>query len=338
MEDQMLKAIYVTLLFAFGVVLATPARAAPAAHPRAAPQHRQTASIDQTILQTQVLLARAGFSPGTIDGRGGDNFENALHAFQQVNRLQVGRADNATMQSLGRLSDQPVLTNYAILPEDVNGPFSPVIPTDYTQMAQLPQLAYRTPRQALAEKFHMSENLLAALNPSANFARAGTTIEVANVAPMPADPKAEAAAPAPRQAAKAARVVIDKRGHAVMAYDADNRLLGFFPASIGSPEKPAPSGSLEVRSVNYDPDYTYDPAYAFKGQSALRKVTVHPGPNNPVGLVWIALSEKGYGIHGTPDPDAVGKAQSHGCVRLTNWDALALAKLVGKGTRVDFVG
>jgi lipoprotein-anchoring transpeptidase ErfK/SrfK len=114
--------------------------------------------------------------------------------------------------------------------------------------------------------------------------------------------------------------------------------MAFYPASIGSAEKPAPSGTFQVRRVTYDPDYTYNPAYGFKEQKTRRKVTVRPGPNNPVGLVWIALSAKGYGIHGTPEPDKVGKTQSHGCVRLTNWDALALAKLVRKGTPVDFIG
>jgi lipoprotein-anchoring transpeptidase ErfK/SrfK len=133
-------------------------------------------------------------------------------------------------------------------------------------------------------------------------------------------------------------VVVDKPHHAVLVYDADNRLLAFYPASIGSTEKPAPSGRFIIRSVDYDPTYTYNPAYAFKGQHAQRKVTIRPGPNNPVGLVWIGLSAKGYGIHGTPDPHEIGKTQSHGCVRLTNWDALSLAKLVSKGTPVDFVG
>jgi lipoprotein-anchoring transpeptidase ErfK/SrfK len=124
----------------------------------------------------------------------------------------------------------------------------------------------------------------------------------------------------------------------VLVYSADNRLVAFYPASIGSTEKPAPTGTLVVRSITYDPNYTYNPAYAFKGQTAEHKVTVRPGPNNPVGLVWIGLSDNGYGIHGTPDPDQVGKAQSHGCVRLTNWDALALARMVKCGTLADFVG
>ena len=136
----------------------------------------------------------------------------------------------------------------------------------------------------------------------------------------------------------AAVVVVDKRQKAVLAYDAEKRLIGFYPASIGSADKPAPSGTLQVRSVARDPEYTYNPKYQFKGQTAERPVKVAPGPNNPVGIVWIGLSAEGYGIHGTPEPEKVGKTQSHGCVRLTNWDALALARLVKKGTPVQFAG
>ena len=155
-----------------------------------------------------------------------------------------------------------------------------------------------------------------------------TTISgVANVTPMPLDPKlaersGEGSGSSTTQESKAAKVVVDKRNRAVLAFGPDNQVLGFFPASIGSAEKPAPSGEFVVRSVAYDPDYTYNPAYGFKGQKAQRPVKIAPGPNSPVGVVWIGLSAQGYGIHGTPDPDKVGKTQSHGCVRLTNWDAL----------------
>jgi lipoprotein-anchoring transpeptidase ErfK/SrfK len=322
-------------------------RAAAHRHAQAPASHPEIPALNETVLQAEVLLARAEFSPGAIDGRDGDNFANALHAFQQANGLPVGRLDEQTLASLAQLSNEPVVAEYTIQPDDVAGPFAPVIPQDFEKMAQLPRLAYCSPRQLLAEKFHMSEGLLAALNPGRNFTEAGTAVTVANLPPISQnqdgrgnsgqgsgssrEPKA-AAGPA------AARVVVDKPSHAVLVYGADNRLLAFYPASIGSAEKPAPSGRFAVRSVAYDPTYTYNPAYGFKERKTERKVTVRPGPNNPVGLVWIGLSAKGYGIHGTPDPDKVGKTQSHGCVRLTNWDALSLAKLAKKGTPVDFLG
>jgi lipoprotein-anchoring transpeptidase ErfK/SrfK len=334
--------------------LAAPATAAHKGHtvsqPLKAPAAAQNRGpvINEPVLQAEVLLARAGFSPGTIDGRDGENFAKALHAFQQANGLPVGPLDQATSQRLAQLSSDPVLGQYTILPDDVGGPFVPAIPQDFAQMAQLPALSYRNPRQLLAEKFHMSEGLLAALNPGTNFAEAGAAISVANVAPMAQSPAADPAArqgsgssgepgaASPHTAAE--RVMVDKANHTVIVYGADNRLIAFYPASIGSAEKPALSGRFTVRSVAYDPTYTYNPTYGFKEQKSQRPVKVAAGPNNPVGLVWIGLSAKGYGIHGTPEPDKVGKTQSHGCVRLTNWDALALAKLVKKGTPIDFVG
>jgi lipoprotein-anchoring transpeptidase ErfK/SrfK len=333
------------LLLAVGMAAAVPwsGPASAARHRHTVPvAHNQAPQFNQAVLNAEVLLDRAGFSSGTIDGRDGDNFGNALHAFQQVNGLPVGRLDEQQLERLAQVANAPAVTEYTIQPGDVEGPFTPQIPQDFQQMAQLPRVAYHSPQQLLAAKFHMSEALLSALNSGKNFGQAGTVITVANVAPMPADPKlaarsGEGSGSSTQQQPKAAKVVVDKRNHAVLAYGPDSRVLAFFPASIGSTEKPAPSGTFEVRSVAYDPDYTYNPAYGFKGQKAERPVRVAPGPNNPVGMVWIGLSAKGFGIHGTPDPDKIGKTQSHGCVRLTNWDALALAKLVKRGTSVAFV-
>jgi lipoprotein-anchoring transpeptidase ErfK/SrfK len=332
-------------LLAPGPVLAAPHHSS---HHAAGPRHAATAqkpAFSQTVLEAEVLLDRAGASPGAIDGREGENFANALHAFQQASGLPIGPLDQQTMARLAQTSNGPDLTQYTIQPEDVKGPFAPQIPQNFEKMAELPRLAYHNARQELAEKFHMSESLLAALNPNpnTNFDQPGTVITVANVAPMPDDPKLAArsgdgSGSSAENTPAAGKIVVDKPHHAVLVYSPDNRLIAFFPASIGSAEKPAPSGSFVVRPVSYDPTYTYDPAYHFKGQKAERKVTVKPGPNNPVGLVWIGLSAKGYGIHGTPDPEAVGKTQSHGCIRLTNWDALKLAKMVKRGTPVDFVG
>jgi lipoprotein-anchoring transpeptidase ErfK/SrfK len=191
-------------------------------------------------------------------------------------------------------------------------------------MAKLDRLGYTSPVEELAEKFHMDESLLKALNPGKAFDKAGTTILVANI-------KNE------KPGEKVGKIVVEKGQHALRALDKDGKLVAFYPASIGSEEKPAPSGSYKVERVAQNPSYTYNPKYKFKGVKSDKPFTIKPGPNNPVGAVWIDLSLESYGIHGTPEPSKVGKTYSHGCVRLTNWDVKQLAAMVEKGTSVEFV-
>jgi len=190
--------------------------------------------------------------------------------------------------------------------------------------AKLPHLGYTAPIQALAAKFHMDQALLRSLNPGVDFTVAGTRIVVVR--------PGEAALPA------VARVEVDKSADEVRAYDGGGKLVAAFPATVGSTERPAPSGELAVRFVVANPTYTYDPSRLTFGKAAGGKLTLQAGPNNPVGSTWIELSVETYGIHGAPDPTEIGKTASHGCVRLTNWDAAALGRAVKKGTPVVFVG
>jgi len=193
------------------------------------------------------------------------------------------------------------------------------------QQAKLKRLDYTSAGEMLAERFHMDEDLLERLNRGKKLDAAGTTITVANVNGKPAALKA-----------KLGKIEVDKSRKIVRALGPDGDLIAVYPGSIGSEEKPAPSGTLKVARVAKNPTYTYNPDYKFRGVKAKEEFKIAPGPNNPVGVVWIALNAKGYGIHGTPDPEKVGKSYSHGCVRLTNWDALALAAMVKKGTPVEF--
>jgi len=193
-------------------------------------------------------------------------------------------------------------------------------------MKDIPHLGYTSPREELAEKFHMSEQLLAALNPDSHFDRAGETIAVVDTS------NGGIGTPA-----KADRAEIDKVRQTVKLFDKSNVLIGFYPASVGSEEKPSPSGTLKVTEIDPNPTYRYNPAYHFKGVHSRKPFKIMPGPNNPVGTVWINLSADGYGIHGTPSPQNISKGQSHGCVRLTNWDAERVAASLSKGTPVVFV-
>jgi len=277
------------------------------------------------MLRAQVLLARAHFSPGVIDGQDGGNVRNAIAAFEAAHALPVdGVMDDQVWVALSK-DEQPALTDYVITAEDVKGPFVAKIPTDYAEMAKLPALSYSSPSEALAEKFHMDEILLKTLNPGADFSAVGTQIVVAALGPD-------------KLPASVARLDVDKAKRQIRAYDDGGDLIAVYPATVGSAERPAPEGEWAVRTVAPNPTYTYDPSRLTFGKASNGKLTIKPGPNNPVGSTWIDLTKDTFGIHGTPDPRLVGKTASHGCVRLTNWDVRQLSQAVKKGTRVAFVG
>jgi lipoprotein-anchoring transpeptidase ErfK/SrfK len=283
-------------------------------------------------LKAQVLLARAGFSPGAIDGRNGENFQNALSAFQKKNALnESGKLDKETWAKLVQNSE-PVLIEYTISAADLKGPFADEIPLKYEERAKLKRLDYTSAPEMLAERFHMDQEFFEELNRGKKLDQAGTALLVANVNVKPAAIGAKAA-----KLEKAAKVEADKQNSIVRVLAKDGSLLATYPASIGSEAKPAPSGTLKVVRVARNPTYTYDPEFKFRGVKAEEKLHMAPGPNNPVGSVWIALDQKSYGIHGSAEPSKVGKIGSHGCVRMTNWDALALAKIVRKGMPVQFI-
>jgi lipoprotein-anchoring transpeptidase ErfK/SrfK len=284
------------------------------------------------LVSFAVLLDRQGFSPGQIDGTANRSFSRALAAMRSARKIAAtGDPDCETWKALGGDgADQPIVT-YTVTDADVQGPFEPQIPKELPEQAKLPALAYRTPLEEIAERFHAAPSLIQKLNPGAAIA-AGRVIKVPGVLPFDAGVK-----PSPNDA-KTGDISIDvsRDESALRATRSDGTLVLYAPVTTGSAHDPLPIGDWKVTGVQWNPPFHYNPALFWDAKAKDTKATIKPGPNNPVGVVWIDLNLDHYGLHGTPEPGTVGLTQSHGCVRLTNWDAARVAALVKPGTLVKF--
>jgi lipoprotein-anchoring transpeptidase ErfK/SrfK len=309
----------------------------------AAPHTTAIGSGGMSELESQVLLDRAGFSSGEIDGERGKNGRNALAAFRKARGIPSDiRGNKSLLLALGAGSVEPIV-DHVITAQEAAGPFNASIPQDMTEQSKLPGMYYTSILDELGEEFHSAPALLQRLNPGAHFT-AGANIRVPNVLATTRDTAASPEAAVAqtgvpqrvRNHAGRVRVVVSKKSSILTVYDDNDRIIFHAPVTSGSEHDPLPLGNWVITAVVRNPTYNYNPSLFWDADPANAKVTIAAGPNNPVGDVWIDLNKPHYGIHGTPQPARIGYAESHGCVRLTNWDAMELAALVDKGTAVIF--
>ena len=324
--------------------------AAPAAKGKKAGDSKADAaaakpSIDRTILHVQVILDKLGFGPGVLDGRGGQSLVAALKGFQESRSLQTtGKIDQATLQALYPYRSWRPTRELALTEEVLRGPFINPLPKEPEAQAKLPAMAYRTRLEALAERFHTTPEILIALNSPETMLTPGTKVVFPNALPLSRDYKTQNAAwrqtlsslNVSAEQPQAARLVVDKSEGVLRVYDDQDRLIGLFSATIGSSKDPLPLGNWKINAVSPNPEWRFDPKLIRTAKPGSEKAIVPPGPNNAVGVVWIDLSKEHYGIHGTAEPQTIGRAESNGCIRLTNWDAARVALMVKPGTPALF--
>jgi lipoprotein-anchoring transpeptidase ErfK/SrfK len=283
------------------------------------------------IVAFQVLLDRQGFSPGQIEAAANVNTARALTAFQRARHVATsGKPDCETWQALNGAASEATVVEYEITAEDAKGPFTARIPAGLDQQADLPALGYRSVLERLAERFHSAPALLSSMNHGAKFA-AGEKIKVPGVTAFDPDLK-----PVKDAAAGDITIQVSREDSSLRATRPDGTVVFFAPVTSGSQHDPLPVGDWKVTGVAWQPLFHYNPDLFWDANPKDQKATLKAGPNNPVGLVWIDLNLDHYGLHGTPEPGRIGVAQSHGCVRLTNWDVARVAALVKPGTPVLF--
>lgn len=319
-----------TRRFLIGILgLAAALSIAPTARPQEAARSQETEISE--AMQTQISLARANFSPGVIDGRWGSNTRSALRAFQKTQDLDVtGDLDQASRNALG-FDGQKFLVDYTLTKADLAGPFIDKIPDELPAQADLDRLAYTSAEEALAERFHLSEDALRSLNPEVTL-EAGATLRIPNLTKTSTAASTSSDTESPQEL----RIVVSRTAESLELRNEEDQLIFFAPVTAGSKTYPLPIGTFEVETVTTEPTYHYDPELIKGADLKDPEASLPPGPNGPVGLVWIGINKEHYGIHGTPEPSEIGYDASSGCVRMTNWDALHLAHLVSAGTQVIF--
>lgn len=344
MKNQVLPLLCGATLVCGVMAVSAPAQQGGPRPPAAKPAQ---AGPDLTILHAQVILDHLGFSPGVIDGKRGQTLKQALSGFQAANGLKVsGELDRPTMAALARYKATRPLRVVTISAEDAKGPFVGPLPKDYAKQAKLPTLGYADLGEKLAEQYHTTRAVLAALNGGPRTkVGAGVTIKVPNVVTAqrryPADLKPDWTATlamlnVPANQPAADHIVVDKSEGVLKVYAAGDRLVAQFPVTTGSEHDPLPLGRWKINGPSYNPPFHFNPDLFWDAKSKDKEQLLPPGPNGPVGVIWLDLSKEHYGIHGTPNPETIGRSESHGCIRMTNWDAAKLSLMVKPGTPAIF--
>lgn len=300
------------------------------------------------VMQRQVVLDRLGFSPGIIDGKRGESFRDAVRGFQRANDLEAtGEIDEPTEQALAQWDRIPSTREITLTQSYVDAELTEEIPEDPAERAELDRLGYTSLEEKLAERFHTTPAVLRELNPRGLTLEAGSRITIPNIGKdriVRLEDRIEqegwletlAMLGVSNEQPQAERIVVDESEGVLMVYDADDNLVAQFPATMGSEHDPLPLGEWDILGVSYNPRFQYNPELFWDVEDSEESVAMPPGPNSPVGVVWIDLSKEHYGIHGTAEPQTIGRLQSHGCIRLTNWDAARLAQMVRSGITANF--
>lgn len=311
-----------------------------------APQFAAKPTLSPDILHAQVILDRLGFSSGILDGRNGQSFQAALRAFQETRGIgSTGKLDSATLKALAPYNALRPTKTLALTADALAGPFVRSFPKNPVAQSKLPRLGYRASIEKLAEMFHTTPQVLLELNSRETRLAPGVQVVFPNALPGSRDYPASLDAEwrktlnelnVDARQPQAAKVVVDKSESVLKVYDANDRLVAQFPATMGSKRDPLPIGMWKIQGASYNPEFHYNPELFWDVSDKKPQVLLPPGPNGPVGVVWLDLSKPHYGIHGTPEPQTIGRAESHGCIRLTNWDAARLSLMVKPGTPALF--
>lgn len=341
MTNKTAIAVTCLMLGSIGPIAAVAAPERPVSAPKAA-----TAAVDTTLLHVQVILDHLGFSPGVLDGRPGQSMTTALKGFQQSRGFkQTGELDAVTMQALRQYRAMRATRRLRLSAESLAGPFVNPMPESPQEKASLGALSYSGPMEKLAEMFHTTPQVLIALNSPTTRLRPGSYVVFPNA--LPSSRAYDAKLPQQWRDTLSmlnvdavqptgAKIVVDKSDAVLRVYDKAGTLVAQFPATMGSTHDPLPIGKWKVQGASYNPPFHYNPALFWDAKKGSKDALLPPGPNGPVGVVWLDLSKPHYGIHGTPAPETIGRAESHGCIRLSNWDAARLASMVGPGTPAIF--